>query len=92
MARIPRGVEDDDSVGADQIDAKATSSGGNQEQKHVTVRVELVDQLLTLHAVRAAIQSEVGSIFGPLLIASLKSPLKIHLKQVTIPFKFLKNR
>ena len=34
VAGVPAGVEDDDSVGGDEVDAEAAGPGGDQEETH----------------------------------------------------------
>ena len=41
VARVPRGVEDDDAVGADQVDAEAAGARRYQKQQHVLFPMNL---------------------------------------------------
>ena len=70
MAGIPRGIEDDDTVGTDQVDAEASGSRRDEEQDNAGVGVELVDQFFAFHSVGAAVQTEVGTIFSPPFVIS----------------------
>ena len=48
MARVPRRVEDDDTISADEVNAETSGARRQQEQVHVVVGVgvEVRDELL----------------------------------------------
>ena len=84
MARIPRSVQNNNSIRADQIYAQASSSRRQQEQPHATIRlVEQVNQALALHARRAPVQPKVALVLLPFLIRiGHIEPLQVLLDQI----------
>ena len=65
VARVPGSIKHHHTIGTDQIDAQAASSGRNEEQEDISIGIEFVDQLLAFHGIGAAIQTKIRSIFGP---------------------------
>ena len=65
MARVPRRIKDNNTIGSDQIDSKTSGSSGNEKQHDVGVGVELIHQFFAFHSIGASIQTEVWTIFGP---------------------------
>ena len=59
VAGVPGGVEDDDTIGSNQIHPQTASSGGHQEELDFGVGVEVVDQFLSVQGAGAAVQSVV---------------------------------
>ena len=62
---IPAGVQHDHPVRPHQVDAQRAGLGRDQEEGHVAVRVERVDQPLALLRRRRAVQPEVGAAVLP---------------------------
>jgi hypothetical protein len=61
-ARRRTGIEEDEAVGADEVDAAAAGFGGEEEDKVLSVLrvVELVDELLALLDCRTPLEAEVA--------------------------------
>ncbi len=69
VARIPRRVQDNHSVGADQVDAQTPGPCRQQEQPGLVVwLVEGVDEPLALDATRAAVKAVIVLVLGPFFI------------------------
>ena len=62
---IPAGVQHDHPVRPHQVDAQRAGLGRHEEEGHVAVRVERVDQPLALLRRRRAVQPEVGAAVLP---------------------------
>ena len=60
MTWVPARVEDDDPVGAHQVDPEAAGPGAHQEQLDPVTRVEARDEPLPLQGAGAAVQPVVG--------------------------------
>ena len=67
VARIPVRVEDDDLVGADEVETQAAHLGRQQEEKYARVRVEAVDELGAHVGVGGAVHAHVRVVVGVLL-------------------------
>ena len=65
MTRVPGSVKDDDPVGPDEVDPKASGSGGHEEELDLGVGVEAVDEALPLQGACASIKSVIGLAIDP---------------------------
>ena len=56
MAGVPGGIEYDNTIGANKIHPKTSSSGGDQEELDFGVGVKVVDQFFSVQRAGAAVQ------------------------------------
>ena len=55
MTRVPGRIENDNAIGANQVDAKTSGPSGYEEKYHIGVGVKLVDKFFTLHPTGASV-------------------------------------
>ena len=93
VARVPGSIKHHHTIGTDQIDAQAASSGRNEEQEDISIGIEFVDQLLAFHGIGAAIQAKIRSIFGPKFFEESQREQRLAENQQPIPDRhgFLQN-
>ena len=55
MARVPGGIENDNTIGANQVYSQTASSGRDQEELDFGVGVKVVDQFFSVQRACAAV-------------------------------------
>ena len=77
MARVPGCIEDDNTIGTNQVYPQTSSSGGDQEELDFGVGVKVVDQFFSVQRAGAAVQSVVVDTSDPGILTQETQPYQL---------------